>query len=238
MRLAALTALAALATGCGGGSESQLTVGAASSLRDALTTYARDFEGADVKLSFGGSDVLAAQIRAGVKPDVFVSADPVIARRLHAEGLTRAPILVATNRLVLAVPKRDAAVRSLDDLARSGVSVALGTLTVPVGAYADEALRRLPEERRRRIVAHVRTREPDVAGVLGKVAEGAVDAGIVYATDIATTDEVRGLPIPDELQPRIEYAAAVTRDGDEAAERFVAGLPDADALRDAGFGPP
>jgi molybdate transport system substrate-binding protein len=237
VRRAALAALAVVVAGCGG-SENQLTVGAASSLRDALTTYARGFEGADVKLSFGGSDVLAAQMRSGAKPDVFVSADPVIARRLHAEGVIRAPILIATNRLVVAVPAEGATVRSLDDLARSGVTVALGTATVPVGAYAEEALRRLPERRRLRILANVRTREPDVTGVLGKVAEGAVDAGLVYATDVATTDAVRGIAISARLQPRIEYAAAVTRDDDEAAERFVAGLAGAEALRDAGFGPP
>ena len=34
------------------------------------------------------------------------------------------------------------------------------------------------------ILANVRSNEPDVAGVVGKVAQGAVDAGFVYVTDI------------------------------------------------------
>jgi molybdate transport system substrate-binding protein len=83
----------------------------------------------------------------------------------------------------------------------------------------------------------VRTREPDVTGVIGKVAAGAVDAGIVYATDIRAADGLLAVAIPARLQPRIEYAAAATGDS-AAAERFVSGLATAPALRDAGFGAP
>ena len=42
----------------------------------------------------------------------------------------------------------------------------------------------LPAEQREAILANVRSNEPDVAGVVGKVAQGAVDAGFVYVTDV------------------------------------------------------
>ena len=240
MRRAAVLLAALVLTGCGGDDAAdapRLTVGAASSLREALATYARGIEDADVKLSFAGSDALAAQIRAGVRPDVFVSADAAIAERLHDEGLAGKPVSVATNRVVVAVGREGSKVRSFSDLSRRGVTIGLGTATVPIGSYADEALRRLPAGERRRILANVRTREPDVAGVLGKVAEGAVDAGIVYATDVAAADGVLAIAVPADLQPRIEYAAVVVKDG-AAAERFVAGLAGAHPLEDAGCGPP
>jgi molybdate transport system substrate-binding protein len=81
MRWVAL-AVALLVVGCGsddgepaGEQRPRLVVSAAASLTDALTACSRDFEAADVRLSFGGSDELAAQIRQGVKPDVYAAAN-------------------------------------------------------------------------------------------------------------------------------------------------------------------
>jgi molybdate transport system substrate-binding protein len=242
-RLLILLAAAVAICGCGGDDSSdsdrpRLTVAAASSLQKALTEYAKSFPGADVKLSFAGSDAIAAQIREGVKPDVFVSADASIAQRLHDDGKAGAAKAVATNRLVLAIHGTKPKIRTFDDIAKPGMTLAMGTSSVPAGAYAEEALRRLPAAERKRIVANVRTREPDVAGVIGKVAAGAVDAGFVYVTDaMAAGDKVIALAIPERLQPRIEYAASVVRNSD-AAQRFVDGLAGAKALTDAGFGAP
>ena len=129
-RLAAAMVALAL-TGCGGADEPQLTVSAASSLRDALTSYAKSFDGAAVRLSFAGSDALAAQIRAGVRPDVFVSADRGIAAKLHADGLAGAPRVVGTNSLVLAIRADAPDIHRLQDLARPGVTLALGSPSVP-----------------------------------------------------------------------------------------------------------
>ena len=238
-RLAAAVVVTAALAGCGdgGGDEDRprLTVAAASSLRDALTDYARGFDGADVKLSFAASDLIAGQIREGADPAVFVSADVRIAREV---GRGDEPVVVATNRLVIAVSAEAPGVRSFTDLMRPGVSLALGTPSVPIGRYADEALARLPRDQWRRIVANVRTREPDASGVIGKVAAGAVDAGFVYETDArAAADDVLAIALPAELQRRVEYAAVVLSGG-ETARRFVDGMARSQALRDAGFGAP
>jgi molybdate transport system substrate-binding protein len=86
---AALAALAALA-GCGGdGSspEATLVVSAASSLQKPLTECSQHYDGAKVRLSFAGSDELAAQIRQGVEPDVFAAANTQLPEALVAEGL-------------------------------------------------------------------------------------------------------------------------------------------------------
>ena len=60
----------------------------------------------------------------------------------------------------------------------------MGAESVPVGAYTRKVLDGLPAEQREAILANVRSNEPDVAGVVGKVAQGAVDAGFVYVTDV------------------------------------------------------
>jgi len=64
-----LAAACLLAAGCGGGDGLDLKVSAAASLKAALTDYARGFDPATARFSFAGSDVLAAQIRAGARPD-------------------------------------------------------------------------------------------------------------------------------------------------------------------------
>ena len=90
----------------------------------------------------------------------------------------------------------------------------------------------------------MRSEEPDVAGITGKLTQGAVDAGFLYASDVrATDDKLRAIELPDALQPTVAYGVAVVKGAKqrEQARAFVAGLLDgagADALRAAGFEPP
>ena len=92
--------LGSTAPGAAGG---QLVVSAASSLEPAFTAYA-EAAGFDAKQSFAGSDDLAAQIRQGVKPDVYAAANTSLPDDLYKDGLVDKPVVFATNTLVLAVP--------------------------------------------------------------------------------------------------------------------------------------
>jgi molybdate transport system substrate-binding protein len=236
-RLVFLTVL--LFAGCG--SEEQLTVSAATSLKTAFTNYA--FDGAQVRASFAGSDELAAQIRQGVKPDVFASANTKLPDELYKEGLVEKPVVFAANQLVLAVPP-DGSVTSLADLAKPGVTIAMGAESVPVGSYTRKVLDGLPADQRDAILGNVRSNEPDVGGVVGKVATGAVDAGFVYVTDVqAAGGELKAIELPAELKPSVAYGVAVVKGAKhpEAARKFVDGLmrgAGREALDRAGFLPP
>jgi molybdate transport system substrate-binding protein len=236
-----LVAVLALA-GCGGGGgdDGELTVSAAASLKNALPKYQPG-----ARYSFAGSDVLAAQIRVGARPDVFAAANASLPQELFEEGLVKKPVLFARNRLVLAVPTGgDPRVKSLADLERPGVTIAAGSESVPVGSYTREVLGRLPPDRAKRILANIRSNEPDVSGVVGKLTQGAVDAGFVYVTDVqAAGGRITAIELPAKLDPQVAYAAAVVEGAehpDEAA-KFVSGLlsgKGAAALMVAGFAPP
>jgi molybdate transport system substrate-binding protein len=228
VRRLAAAALILAAAGCGGTREEPLRVSAASSLKQALTDYAETVDG-EVSLSFAGSDQLAAQIRQGARPDVFAAANVELPRQLAEEGLAEPPVVFAGNRLVLAVPSTQGKVRALADLEKPGVKLAIASKGVPAGDYAREVLTA-------RAARSVRSEEPDVASVVGKIAQGAVDAGFVYATDVrAAGGRLTAIALPGA--PRVRYAAAVIKPSD-AARRFVEDLRDAPALRDAGFTPP
>jgi len=229
--------------GCGGSSQSKprLVVSAASSMTEALDACTAEFTDATVRLSFAGSDELAAQIRQGVKPDVYAAANTKLPNALHEEGLLGKPVEFATNELVLAVPA-NSEIASVADLTAKGVTIAIGDESVPIGSYTRQTLTRLGRAEQTAILANVRSNEPDVKGIVGKLAQGAVDAGFVYLTDVnATSGDLKAIRLPPDVEPQVTYAAGVV-DGAKQPERartYVNGLlegPCATALRAAGFG--
>ena len=251
--LVGVLACAALAAGCGddddsgGGSSdnpTRLVVSAASSMTDALEKCAPEFgdaENADVKLSFAGSDELAAQIRQGAPVDVYAAANTKLPDELHSDGLLEQPVEFATNTFVLAVPK-GSEIDSVDDLTKKGTTIVIGSESVPIGSYTRETLAKLPPAQEKAILANVRSNEPDVKGIVGKLTQGAADAGFVYVTDVnATNGELTAIDLPSDLEPQVTYGAGVVTKAKQPdlAQKFVDGLADgacADALSAAGFG--
>jgi molybdate transport system substrate-binding protein len=241
--LAATLAVSAL-MGCGGGgNRAALVVSAAASLQKAFKLYGQQFHAAAVRFSFAGSDALAAQIEQGVHPDVFASANTSLPGKLYARGLVEKPVVFAANTLVLAVAAKSK-LTELKDAERRGVTVAVGSPTVPIGAYTVTILRRLPAGQQRALRANVVDSEPDVSGIIGKLTEGAVAAGFLYATDVrATHGALRAIELPAPLQPQVAYAAAIVRGTRHLAQAqaFLAGLLHGAGqvdLLEAGFLPP
>jgi molybdate transport system substrate-binding protein len=230
--------------GGSGGDRPQLTVSAAASLRAAFTQYATQFSPASVRYSFAGSDVLAAQIEQGIKPDVFASANTKLPDMLYAKGLVSKPVTFAANKLVIAVPATSTKVKSLADLEQSGVTIAIGSATVPIGSYTRKVLAKLPAAAGKQILGNVRSEESDVSGIVGKLTQGAVDAGFTYITDVkATHGELRAIALPASAQPVVAYGVAVVK-GDPhpaQAQAFITGLLSGSGrsdLTNAGFLPP
>ena len=251
-RLAALALALVLfaVAGCGGDDDEAgttkpvLKVSAAASLTEGFDALKKDYTAADLRFSFAGSDELAAQIRKGVKPDVFAAANTKLPDALAKENLVDKPVVFATNELVLAVPAEGAEVSSLDDLAKPGTKVAVGSESVPVGEYTRKVLSGLPAAQQKAIEANFRSEEPDVKGVVGKVSQGAVDGGFVYRSDVdAASGKLKAITLPDDLKPTVAYGVAVVKGAKQpaAAKAFIQSLLEGQgktALTEAGLGPP
>lgn len=227
----------------------ELRVLAAASLGEPVRALAAGFErshpGARVLVSVGSSSMLERQVEAGAPVDVFVSAATGPVERLEAKGLldpaTRT--VVARNTLVVVVPKGEAAPAALADLARLE-RVAVGQSGVPVGEYAREALRAAG------LGDANLAGYPDEPAVLGAVADGAAQAGLVYASSLvahARRDAVtRALEVDPRLHAPIVYPAGVGKESADPAlaRRLLEHLRGAEAratLGAAGFlvdGPP
>jgi molybdate transport system substrate-binding protein len=174
--------------------------------------------------------------------DVYAAANTKLPDELEQEGLLDKPVEFATNTFVLAVPK-GSDIDAIDDLTKPGVKIAIGSESVPIGSYTRDVLSRLPADQEKAILANVRSNEPDVKGIVGKLSQGAVDAGFVYVTDVnAAGAALTAIQLPESLQPQVTYAAGVVKKAKQPgpARAFVDGLREgtcADALQNAGFGP-
>ncbi len=230
-------------SGSAAASKPNLTVSAASSLKDAFTAYAQQFSQASVRYSFAGSDILAAQIEQGIKPDIFASANTKFPDQLYAKGLVSKPVVFAANKLVIAVPA-NSKIKSVSDLEKPGVTIAIGAAAVPIGTYTREVLARLGATASHKILANVRSEEAEVTGIVGKLTQGAVDAGFTYVTDVkATNGALKAIPLPASLQPAVAYGIAVVTGSSHQAQAraFISGLLSGAGQKDliqAGFLPP
>jgi molybdate transport system substrate-binding protein len=233
--LVVLAALAAASAATAG--PPRLTVLAASSLTDAFPAL-----GHAERYSFGGSDQLAFQVRQGAPADVFAAASPKYPEALYAAKLVYKPVVFATNRLVVIVPRSNPAhVRSVSDLTRHGVRVVVGAVGVPIGDYTRKVLAKLGLGA---VLKNVVSNEPDVRGIVTKIALGEADAGFVYVTDVrSAASKLRTVTIPAMGQPTVKYEIAVLRSTSHLAAaqafvRLVLGPDGRRVLKRFGFGVP
>ena len=255
--LATVTALG-LVTGCGtdagpagsaagssaaSATSQTLTVFAAASLKATFTTLGQRFEathaGTRVTFSFGGSADLVTQLQQGAPGDVFASADTKNMDKATADGLVRTPVDFATNTLEIAVPPGNpAGIGSFADLDKPGVKVVVCAPEVPCGAAAAKV------EAATKVDLEPVSEENAVTDVLGKVASGEADAGLVYVTDVkGAAGKVDGVPFPESETAVNTYpvaALAASRNADLAAQfvALVTGPDGQQVLADAGFGKP
>ena len=234
---------AAVLSGIATAARDSSTDGSATLLAAASLTEVVPMIDGSARASFGGSNQLAQQARQGFPFDVFLSASPQYTQALYAEGLVRKPVAFATNSLVLVVPRRNPArIGTVADLAkRPKLRLVVAGPKVPIGLYTREVLKRLGLLR---VLRKAVSLEPDVKGIVGKVALGEADAGFVYATDVRpVASKVKVIRFPRRAQPDVVYEAAIAaRPRDlEAAQSFLIELLGPDgrrALRAAGFGLP
>lgn len=215
-----------------------VTVYAASSLTSVLPRVSPS-----ARFQFAGSNQLAFQIRNGAPADVLAAASPAYTQQLFRAGLVEKPRLFATNSLVLAVPRSNPAkIRTVHDLAkRPKLKLVVAGAKVPIGLYTREVLQRLGLLK---VLRKAVSQEPDVKGIVGKLAFGQADAGFVYATDVrAASPRLLAIPLPARSQPTVRYEIAVVKATKNRAGALdlVADLLGEDGRRElkrAGFGLP
>jgi molybdate transport system substrate-binding protein len=231
--LCALLLLAVAAPGCGRGASEpvpELSVAAAADLRYAFEELAPRFEarcGCRLRLTFGSSGMLAAQIEQGFPADVFFSADVGYVDRLVREGLGQpdSVTVYALGRIVLATPARAGnRLGRLEELASAGIrAVAIPNPEhAPYGVAARQALQAagLWEALQTKLVL-----AENAAQAVQFVESGDADAGIVpLSLAIARGSALSYVRIDDALYVPLRQAAVVLLSSPRAelAAEFIA----------------
>lgn len=239
---AALTAASLLAASlftAGCGKEEELTILAAASLTDVCNEIKEQYEaehaGVTLNFSYGGSGALQTQIEEGAPADVFLSASTKQMSALEEKGLVDSESVVPLleNKIVLIVPAdSEPDLTSFEDVVSDKVSmIGLGEPgSVPVGQYSEEVYTNLG------LLDEVKKKAnygSDVRTVLSWVETGAVDCGIVYATDAYTSDAVKIVAeAPEGSCGQVVYPVGVVKGSAhaEAAAEFAAYLQEDETL--------
>jgi molybdate transport system substrate-binding protein len=236
-RLAAV-ALVALVLPVSLSAATPVTVLAAASLTEVLPRIDKSS-----RYSFAGSDQLALQIRQGAPSDVFAAASPKYTELLYRDGLVLKPVVFATNKLIVLVPRSNpAGIKTVYDLRRPGLKLIVGDKTVPIGTYTRQILDTLGITAD--VTKNVVSEETDVKSIVSKVALGEADAGFVYRTDARpVASRTRTIALPNWAQPPIRYEIALVKACSHraAARAFIAKVTSRRGrglLAKAGFGLP
>lgn len=192
--------------------------------------------------TYDSSGKLQTQIEEGMEADVFMSAATKQMDALTEEGMIEEDSVtdLLENKIVL-ITSADSQLElsSFEDITKAD-TIAIGDpASVPVGQYSEEALTNLGLWDQVLAKASFGT---NVTEVLNWVAEGSAQAGIVYATDAATTDKVKVVaeaPEDSLAEPAIYPVGIVSAsENKEAAEKFVEFLKSDEAIQifeDYGF---
>ena len=230
----------------------EVIVFAAASMEATLTEIADLYKevapNVTLTFTFDSSGTLKTQIEEGAPCDIFISAAQKQMNQLDSadttgtnEGLdfvySDTRIDLVENKVVLAVPDDNPKdIQSFQDLATDKLSLlCLGNDDVPVGAYSLQILDTLGIDIAGLEADGKVTYASNVSEVANQVKEGAVDCGIIYATDAYTYE----LNVVDQatadMCDQVIYPAAVMKSGTpeakDAAQAFLDYLhTDADAV--------
>ena len=208
----------------------ELIVFAAASMTETLTqlkdVYEAEHPNVTIVYNFDSSGTLKTQIESGAECDVFISAAPKQMNQLDITAdpavntagldfvLARTRLNLLENKVALAVPEGNPKdVQSYDALAAAlkdgSVFLAIGNSDVPVGQYTRKIFAYYGLDEEALAQAGALTYGSNVKEVTTQVSEGAVDCGIIYATDAFSA----GLQVVDtataEMCGQVIYPAAV-----------------------------
>ncbi len=187
-----------------------------------------------VNATYDSSGKLQTQIEEGAEVDVFMSAAMKQMNALDEKGLMAENSIVKLleNKIVLIAPKgSDKGISTFEDILKADTIAVGDPASVPAGQYAKEAFENLKIWEQVSAKASLGT---NVTEVLNWVAEGSADAGVVYATDAASNENVVILAeAPEGSVAKVIYPVGVVKASanQEAAKAFVEFLQSEEALK-------
>lgn len=204
-------------------SEGNVVAFTAASLKGVTPKLASDFEkmypGHKVVFNLDGTQALRTQVQNGAYADVFISASNAYTTELTKGGyfVDGSVQPLTSNYVIVILPANNPAnIKSLADLAKPGVKIAIGDKSVPVGTATIAAIGNLAkstysQDWNTSVFKNVVTYETSEPGVATKVALGEVDAGFVYESTYTAA-------------PKGTYTAVIIPKADNNLQTYTIGI--------------
>ena len=242
--------------------ETELSVFAAASMTESMNMiadlYKRSAPDIKILFNFDSSGTLKTQIEQGADCDIFISAgqkqmdqldisaDPSVNTKKVDVLMPGTRFNIVSNKVVLITPKNSSSkgIRGFMDLVTDKVSlVSIGNSDVPAGQYAAEVLKNLDVWDKLTAMNKI-SYASNVKEVLSQVSTGAVDCGIVFTTDAATSKTVEVIiGAPKNSHRPIIYSAALIKStknekNAKSFAKFLRGQESAEIFKKLGFSIP
>ncbi len=218
--------------------EGSIRIMAAASLTEVFNALKAGFEekyqGIRLEINYAGSQALFSQINMGVAADIFASANIKYMDQLQGLDMVVNPTIFAHNKLLIAVFKKtEIDIQSFEDLIKNDIKLVIADESVPVGRYTVQVLEKQSKKQglvadfQEKFIDNVISKELDVKSVVAKVELGEADAGIVYKTDVNSSnkDNIMIVNIEDKYNVIADYPIAllkgISRKNGEIANKFL-----------------
>lgn len=181
---------------------------------DAVIEKFQAEKGVKVTPNYGSSGGLWAQIREGQPCDLFYTADWIYIEKAQGEGKLAEAKKFLNDNLVLVVSKSgEEKVKTIQDLAKPGVSFVIADPQAPVGVYSENALKNLGFWEK--VSANLKARPSTVNQVAIMVKEDQVDAGLIFSS-VANGNQLKAVQAIDQKSSgEIVFGVGMIKGGNE-----------------------
>jgi len=218
--------------------EETILIAAAASLKNCVSDelipmFETKYPNIKVDATYDSSGKLQTQIEEGADVDVFMSAAMKQMNALDEKELmvTDSIVKLLENKIVLIVPKdSDKNITSFEDILKADTIAVGDPESVPAGQYAKETFENLKIWDQVTIKSSLGT---NVTEVLNWVAEGSADAGVVYATDAASNENIQVVAeAPEGSVSKVIYPVGIVKASEkqESAKLFIEFLHSEEAM--------
>jgi molybdenum ABC transporter molybdate-binding protein len=184
----------------------------AAALKDPVAAAAREYQqayGVPIRLQYGASQTLLANIEVSNQGDIYLPADDYYIQLARKKKLAAEVIPLARMTPVIAVPKGNPRnIRSLDDLLKSDVRISFANPeAAAVGKLVRDALRATGEWdafQATKLVIKL-----TVTDVANDVKVGAADAGIVWDATVKQMPDLEAVAFPQLADRKAHVSLSV-----------------------------
>ena len=210
------------------------------------------YPGHKVVFNLDGTQALRTQVQNGAYADVFISASNAYTTELTKGGyfVTDSVKPLTSNYVIVILPANNPAnIKSLADLAKPGVKIAMEDKSVPAGTATVAVLANLAKSTgydqawNASVYKNMVTYETSEPAVASKVQLGEVDAGFVYeSTFTAGNGKYQAITIPKTVNYLQTYTIGVMKQSTSKGaatnfETFMLSSVGQQDLKDYGFRP-